>query len=106
MKRSLVCLLAACVGGGNSQPDAGNAYVEVAAIPITRNPDVDLLWVLDDSTSGLEHQQDVTNAFPLLLNTLSSLEGVLPNLHIGVVSSDVGTKGAADPAPGPAIGSG
>jgi hypothetical protein len=35
---------------------------------------------------------------------LNSLPGGLPNLHIGVVSSDMGTKGADVAQPGPTIG--
>src|SRR5438270_574700 len=38
--------------------------------------------------------------------TLSAIAGGLPNVHIGVVTSDVGTKGAEDSSPGPMIGTG
>ncbi|HEY5926478.1 MAG TPA: hypothetical protein VIV11_32550 [Kofleriaceae bacterium] len=78
---------------------------QVALVPTTAANDVDVLFVIDDSPSGggdlqLAWQQ----AFPTFLQALGPID--LPSVHIGVVSSDLGTKGAEDAAPGPGIGSG
>jgi hypothetical protein len=80
--------------------------VEVARIPVTPNPDLDVLFVIDDSPSTLDKQTNLKNAFPAFITELSLVEGGLPNLHIGVLTPDLGTQGAADASPGPGIGSG
>ncbi|HEY5922441.1 MAG TPA: hypothetical protein VIV11_12255 [Kofleriaceae bacterium] len=70
------------------------------------NRDVDILFVIDNSPAMLAKQTSLKNNFPNFINVLGSVPGGLPNLHIGVVTTDLGTKGAADPQPGPAIGMG
>jgi hypothetical protein len=103
---ALLALVAAC-GDGHSKaadaapPDAGMA--EVALIPVTANGDVDLLFVIDDSNSVADHQIALENGFPAFVSTLNAFAGGLPNLHIGVVTPDLGTKGADDAQPGPAL---
>jgi hypothetical protein len=54
----------------------------------------------------LELQNNVIASFPNFVDVLNLVQGGLPNLHLGVVTSDLGTKGADDATPGPAIGSG
>jgi hypothetical protein len=89
---------------GNDGPS--DTRTEVALVPVTAMKDVDVLFVIDDSPSGgADLQLSLQQAFPVFLQTLAGA-GSLPNLHIGVVSSDVGTKGADDAIPGPGIGSG
>jgi hypothetical protein len=67
---------------------------EVNAIRAIPNPDLDILFVIDNSPSMLEEQQSLEANFPLMIDALSSLDGGLPNLHIGVVTSDLGTNGS------------
>ena len=86
--------------------DAALPRVEVARVPVTPNLDVDMLFVVDDSVSTLDKQTNLKNAFPAFINELSALPGGLPNVHIGVVTPDLGTKGADDAVAGPGIGSG
>jgi hypothetical protein len=86
--------------------DANDPYVEVARVPVTVNRDVDLLFVIDDSPSMLDKQANLRANFPAFINELNGLEGGLPNVHIGVVTTDLGTQGADDAQPGPSIGSG
>lgn len=52
--------------------------------------DVDLLVVVDNSGSMIEEQKNLETNFKALINKLAGLPGGLPNLHIAVVSSDVG----------------
>ncbi len=100
-------------GGGMPMPDAPSdaampdpSMPEVALVPVTVNRDLDILFVIDDSPSMLDKQANLKNSFPVLVNTLSSLAGGLPNIHIGVITTDMGTKGADETTPGPTIGSG
>jgi hypothetical protein len=109
----LLAPLASCGGDDCCKfPDAGtgdggsDGRVEVARVPVTVNADIDMLFVIDDSPSTLDKQQNLKNAFPAFINELNGLPGGLPNVHIGVVTSDLGTKGSLDAQPGPGIGSG
>src|SRR5690606_21079623 len=63
------------------------------------------LFVIDDSPSMLDKQTNLRNNFPNFINVLNTIEGGLPDVHLGVVSSDLGTS-AASGSPGPGIGSG
>jgi hypothetical protein len=53
-------------------------------------PKVDLLVVVDNSGSMAEEQLRLALDFERLITTLELAEGGLPDLHVGVVSSDVG----------------
>src|SRR5262245_34054667 len=79
---------------------------EIARLSATINRDIDILFVIDDSPSMLDKQTNLKNNFPNFINVLNTIEGGLPNVHLGVVSSDLGTKGADEATPGPGIGSG
>jgi len=51
---------------------------------------VDILFVVDNSPSMDPKQAALTRAFPRLLEQLQKLPSGLPDIHIGVVSSDIG----------------
>ena len=90
-------------------PDGGTGpggRVQVARVPVVKNTDVDLLFVVDDSPSMLDKQTNLKNNFPNFINVLNALQGGLPSIHLGVVTTDLGTKGADDAVAGPSIGSG
>jgi hypothetical protein len=76
---------------------------EVASMRSIPNRDLDILFVVDDSVSTLDKQIRLAAAFPKMIDVLSQIDGGLPNLHIGVVTSDMGTSNAGGP-PGPAVG--
>jgi hypothetical protein len=57
---------------------------------LASNRNVDLLFLVDDSTSMRLSQDNLLRNFPVLMQTLENLPGGLPNVHIGVVSSDMG----------------
>jgi len=67
------------------------------------NRDLDILFVIDNSPSTNDKQARLAAAFPQMIDVLSQIDGGLPNLHIGVVTSDMGTSSSGD-APAPAIG--
>jgi hypothetical protein len=111
-----LCALGACGGDDDNgtprdaaidsvEPDAtpGPNLTEVALIPATPSQDVDILFVIDDSPSMLDKQTNLKTAFPYFLDAFSA---GLPNVHIGVITTDMGTKGADDASAGPGIGSG
>jgi hypothetical protein len=56
--------------------------------PIGRN--VDILFLIDDSSSMRLSQMNLERNFPVFIRSLEGLPGGLPNLHLAVVSSDVG----------------
>ncbi len=84
--------------------DANTSLTEVALVPATANNELDLLFVVDDTTRMLDKQQRLAAAVPSLLNALrtndGSLQLQLPSLHVGVVTTDMGTTGTADTTPG------
>jgi hypothetical protein len=98
-----VGLLAGCPDRSISQPDINQGRVEYKDIPVTVNRDIDILFVIDDSPSMSDKQTNLKNNFPGFINVLNTIEGGLPNVHIGVVTSDLGTKGAEDSGGSPSI---
>ncbi|HEX5064405.1 MAG TPA: hypothetical protein VFV99_33750 [Kofleriaceae bacterium] len=115
----LACLLATVAGCGDDDcctsayhdagidtalgQDANPSLTEVALIPAAATRDLDLLFVLDDSDTMFELQKKLTDTLPDFFQALLHAPGGLPNLHVGVVTTDLGTQGSGDPAPGPAI---
>jgi hypothetical protein len=54
---------------------------------------VDILFVIDNSGSMAGEQMQLRSQFPALYQTLRSAVGALPDLHVGVTSTDLGTGG-------------
>jgi hypothetical protein len=83
-------------GGGPPPADASDAGAEPArqdaAPPVMTGPfrDVDLLFLVDNSPSMREEQDALVRNFPALIDELKKVPGGLPNLHVGVVTSDLG----------------
>lgn len=59
-------------------------------VPVQINRDIDILFVIDNSGSMREEQDSLAGNFNRFINVLNNIEGGLPNVHIGVVSTDVG----------------
>ena len=95
-------LVAVSCGGSNSmRPDgAGPAGIDGGAsggVAISRtyttapNPrNVDILFLVDDSSSMAAAQATLRESLGRFASALRALPGGLPNLHIAVVSSDMG----------------
>jgi hypothetical protein len=98
---AVIALASVACGKVQDPPDNRQTVVELAA---TANRDLDLLFVVDDSPSMLDKQNNLTANFPSFLDRLQAVPGGLPNLHVGVVTTDMGTKASGSPTPGPAIG--
>jgi hypothetical protein len=65
--------------------------VEVKTLPISLNRELDLLFIIDNSGSMAQEHASLETRFPELVGYLGKLAGTLPDLHIGVTSSDMGT---------------
>jgi hypothetical protein len=56
--------------------------------------DIDMLFVVDNSGSTANKQDNFTRNFPAFMNALQRIPGGLPNIRIGVVDNDLGAAGA------------
>ena len=65
---------------------------EVSSFKAVPNPNLDLLFVIDNSGSMAGHQAALAASFPRMMDKLAELDGGLPNLNIGVVTSDMGAS--------------
>lgn len=93
-------LLAGCPNREVSEVNPSQDKVEPKEIPLTINRDIDILFVIDNSGSMREEQSSLVRNFPQFINTLEQIEGGLPNVHLGVVSSDMGSLGVPTGDPG------
>jgi hypothetical protein len=55
--------------------------------------DIDLLFIIDNSGSTANKQANFTQNFPAFMTALQMIPGGLPNVRIGVVTSDYGAGG-------------
>ena len=84
-------VLAACPSRDVSRVDPNQSKEQQKEIPISLNRNIDILFLIDDSGSMAQEQQSLAQNFVNFINVLKSIEGGLPNVHIGVISSNVGT---------------
>ncbi len=60
------------------------------SILVSPEREVDILFLVDNSPSMDPKQTALAKNFPRMIDVLNTLEGGLPDVHIGVVSSDMG----------------
>ena len=101
-----ILLGALCVAACNGPTVTIGGLHEVTVLPAIANRDLDILFVVDNSPSMLDDQQSLAVSFPRMIDVLQTLDGGLPNLHIGVVTSDLGTSSSGSATAAPPIGSG
>ena len=82
--------LAGCPGRELSRVVPQDIEEFYKSIPVRINRDVDILFVVDNSGSMREEQSSLAENFPEFIKVLQTIEGGLPNVHIGVISTDVG----------------
>ena len=75
-------------GGRGGAGGAAATFGGVQSSTVNRN--VDLLFMIDDSGSMALSQTKMVDALPAFMATLQGLRGGMPNLHVAVVSSDMG----------------
>ncbi len=61
------------------------------SIPQSAERDVDMLFVIDNSGSMAGEQANLRANFPALMTSLKNMVGGLPNVHLGVTTTDLGT---------------
>lgn len=105
--RSLVLvslLLAACTdssGGGIH----GSSRTTTLEIPLGGSYQLDVLFVIDNSPAMAGKTERVAGLLTAFANVMSTLAGGVPDLHVGVITTDVGTSGG-DGSTGATIGAG
>jgi hypothetical protein len=79
-----------CIERGVAEVDPAPNREERTQFQVEVNRNVDILFVIDDSGSMEAEQLEITENFNRMIEKLQSLEDGLPNVHIGVISTDVG----------------
>ena len=87
---ALLVLAVSCNDRPISAVEPSQTNQEQVEFPVNYNPNLDILFVIDDSGSMQAEQVSLAANFEVLINTLETLEGGIPNLHIGVVSTNMG----------------
>jgi len=93
-------LLALACGGGGGQDnkDAGVPPTRVTGVLAELGArKVDVLFVIDDSSSMAPAQANLVASFPAFMETLRALPAGAPDLHIAVISSDMGAGDGSIP---------
>ena len=95
-----LALLVACTHDHDVVVGAGSDYV-VKQMPTS--PDLDVLFVIDNSAQIADKQNVFAQAFPAFVAALDTYPGGRPNLHLGVVDStvDIGAPGFGPGCPSP-----
>ena len=86
------CLLFvwACIQRPMKVPVPDQITVEQFLMPQSAERDVDILFMVDNSGSMKNEQVNLQRNFLTLMQTLAQMPGGLPNVHIGVITSDLG----------------
>ncbi|MBW2735299.1 MAG: VWA domain-containing protein [Deltaproteobacteria bacterium] len=89
------CLLAFAIGCESrsfEDPPPRDEKLSNKFYPQSIEKDVDILFVIDNSGSMAQEQQNLLDNFGTLIEALKSekLDGKIPNVHIGVVTTDLG----------------
>jgi hypothetical protein len=87
----LLCVSAAgCPDRGLGELSPVQGRVETKDIPANPRRDIDILFLIDNSGSMKEEQDSLRANFPKFMGVLETLDGGMPNVHIGVATSDLG----------------
>ena len=78
----------AAVASACAPTEADRPQTETSAVISNRN--LDVLFMIDNSASMHLSQANLLRNFPTFMNVLKELPGGLPNIHVAVVSSDMG----------------
>jgi hypothetical protein len=94
----VLCAVAACADPPPAPPPApgpeGVSAVVHLDIPISINRRIDLLFVIDNSPVMAAHQANLISNYRTFMTELANMMGGVPDVHIGVVTTDLGTTGA------------
>lgn len=96
----VMAVLCACSDPGGPSGPAITSRAERKEIPLYTNRQLDLLFVIDTSPAMTPHLARVAANVPRYMHMLETIEGGLPDVHIGVVTSDLGGSAAGCTATG------
>src|SRR5450432_299994 len=92
-KVALLFVVGALAGGCDPQ-DVDHLESRTRAVTGGTNPgNLDILFMIDNSSSMTELQQKLLTQDPSFMTVLAKLPNGLPNIYIAVVSSDMGAPG-------------
>jgi hypothetical protein len=106
LRRVAIAGLLATACTDSPDPPSGPEVTSVSqliAVPLQRRFAVDVLFVVDTSPGFAPHREALLANSRTFMTKLGAFFGGLPDLHIGVVSADVGTRGPGG-GPAPTIG--
>lgn len=97
IRQALVAtVIAGGVGGCVDRPVASvspvQGKVETKDLPSNPERDADILFLIDSSLSMVAEQSSLKANFPKFMDVLQTIEGGLPNVHVGVATPDLGQK--------------
>ncbi len=87
-----LALLGGCPDRSVSELEPAQRTAETKTLPAMPNRDVDILFVIDNSGSMAEEQASLRANVGKFMDVLATIEGGLPNVHIGVVTSNLGQR--------------
>jgi hypothetical protein len=85
-----LALLAACPARDVAEVAPQPTKEDRKDIPLQQRRDIDILFVIDNSGSMLEEQTSLVDNFHRFIEVLERIDGGLPSVHLGVISSDLG----------------
>jgi hypothetical protein len=85
-----IALVAGCANREIARVDPNQTKEQFKDIPVEVNRDIDILFVIDNSGSMEAEQTSLAANFYRFIEVLQNIEGGLPNVHIGVISTDLG----------------
>ena len=95
---TLPVLLWACTPHPLMEPNPVPETETIAMFDINPGRQLDLLFMIDNSSSMEQEQASLARNFPLLITELEKIPGGLPDIHVAVISSNFGA-GPNVPAP-------
>ncbi len=104
MRATWMLLLVGCLNRTVTQLEPSRDKVETMNIPAHAFPAADILFVIDNSGSMKEEQASLEANFGKMMQVLETLDGGMPDVHIGVVTSDLGTSTTDGSTGGAAFG--
>jgi hypothetical protein len=87
----LLVFTLACIDRPMKKADAVIVPIEELKLPQSAQRAVDILFVVDNSGSMADEQALLQAQFSSLMQTLRNMVGGIPDVHIGVTSTDLGT---------------
>jgi hypothetical protein len=90
-----LCVLTGC------SSEAGGIRIDAAPMPDAGPPSaVDILFLMDDSSNEDVEQNNLKQNLPVLINALHNAPSGAPDLHIAVITSDMGAGAFTSMVPG------